>query len=81
MAKQIVDGSEAGKYRQGFKDGANRFCNAHSNQDWRIVATETQDGLRITISDRYYNNQFTVSPTLNLADSVFNALEQHRVPK
>jgi hypothetical protein len=81
MAKQIVDGSEAGKHRQGFKDGANRFCMAHPDQDWRIVATETQDGLRITISDGYYNNQFTVSPTPDLADSVFDALEQRRVPK
>ena len=82
MAKQTVDGSEAGKYRQGFEDGANRFCKAHPNQEWRIVGTEiTQDGLRITISDRYYNNQFTVSPTPDLADSVFDALEQHRVPK
>lgn len=82
MAKQIVDGSGAGKYRQDFEDGANRFCKAHPNQDWRVVGTETtQDGLRITISDGYYNNQFTVTPTLNLADSVFNVLEQHRAPK
>ena len=76
MAYQI-DGTGAGKDAAAFMEGTSRFQRKHPSLDWDIVAGQYQGQLHLTvITPGGYPQPLPVHPTLDMADSVFTALEQ-----
>ena len=72
-----IDGTGAEKDADAFKEGTRRFQEKHPGLDWDIVAGQYQGQLHLTvITPGGYPQPVPVNPTLDMAESIFTALEQ-----
>jgi hypothetical protein len=72
-----IDSSSAGKDADAFREGAKRFQDRHPDLGWEIIAGQYAGQLHITVIAPGGSMQpVPVAPTLDMADSVFTALEQ-----
>jgi len=72
-----IDSTSAGKDADAFREGTKRFQDRHPNLDWEIVAGQYAGQLHMTVITPDSNMRpVPVLPTLDMADSVFTALEQ-----
>lgn len=79
MAKEYrINSSGAGKDCDAFEKGAKKFLDRHPELDWQIRAGQLYEQPHITVITSDNNlHSVTVAPTLDLAESVFTALEQY----
>ncbi len=72
-----IDSTSAGKDADAFREGAKRFQDRHPDLGWEIVAGQLAGQLHITVITPDANMRpVPVAPTLDMAGSVFTALEQ-----
>jgi hypothetical protein len=72
-----IDSRSAGKDADAFTKGAEKFQDQHPDLSWEIVAGQHAGQLHITVITPDGNMRpVPVAPTLDMADSVFTALEQ-----
>ena len=75
----MLDCSGAGKHADKCKEGAERFFAQYPDEEWYIVGSTGQSGLVLMVTHGTgYARVVPVAPRLDLADSVFTALEQNR---
>jgi hypothetical protein len=74
-----IDSTRAGSFADALEDGAARFCNAHPAEKWEISGVVVQHGLSLNASSGKRRLQDRVLPrVIDMADSVFEALEEFR---
>lgn len=77
-----IDCSSAGKDIDACRQGTKRFQDQHPDLDWEIVAGQYAGQLHLTVITPDGNLlPVQVLPTLDMADSIFTALEQALSPK
>ena len=73
-----IDTTAAQSFAHDLWDGANRFCRAHPQEIWRISGVYGQTGLALNADDGKRKLITTLSPVINMADSIFETLEEFR---
>lgn len=78
MSNCQIDATGAGRFTQALEDGARRFCREHPQETWTISGVSGQSfTLNATDGTRTLTAQ-PVSPVINMADAIFEVLEDFR---
>ena len=75
-----IDADGAGGYAQGLLDGARRFCLKYPTETWKISGVRLQEAaisLNATDGKRTLKEK-AVYPVLQMADAIFDELENFR---